>query len=507
MKRSSGILLHITSLPSAYGIGDFGPEAYRFADWLVETKQSYWQILPLSPTDLMYNNSPYHSNSAFALNPLLLSPEQLVRDGLLDKRNIEPAPDLKKDQVDYVRVNDYKEKIFNNIYENFKHKACSEHYLKQFKKFCLDNKRWLNDYAFFMALKIHFKGKFWCEWPKEIRDRKPEALRAVKKELRDKIEKEKFLQFVCHRQWSALKDYCHEKGIQIIGDIPIYVEYNSVDLWTNPEIFRLDDEMKSCVVAGVPPDYFSETGQLWGNPVYNWDVLKRLKYNWWKRRLVHNLKLFDIIRIDHFRGLVAYWEIPANEKTAINGRWVEVPVYDFFNCVLKVVPSAASSRIIAEDLGIITPDVVEVIKKYEFPGMKVLLFAFGEDNPMHPYLPHNFHPNCVVYTGTHDNNTVKGWYKNEATSEEKERLYNYLGHRVSDSEVHWELIRLAMNSVANLSIIPMQDILGLGQKARMNRPAIKQGNWRWRLPEVEPVMFRTVTQQLLEMTETYGRAK
>ena len=511
MKRCSGILLHITSLPSAYGIGDFGPEAYRFVDWLAETKQSFWQILPLNPTDLIYDNSPYHSNSAFALNPLLLSPEQIVSDGLLNNGDLESAsggPDLKKEQVDYERVIDYKDKILNKAYENFKLKAYPEYYFKQFKKFCSDNKRWLNDYALFMALKSHFQGKFWCEWPKEIRDRRTETLRVVKKELRDKIEKEKFLQYVCYKQWLALKNYCHKKEIQIIGDIPIYVEYNSVDLWTNPQIFRLDEEMRSCVVAGVPPDYFSETGQLWGNPVYNWDVLKSQRYDWWKKRLAHNLKLFDIIRIDHFRGLVAYWEIPANEKTAINGKWVEVPVYDFFNCMRSALGGfKQSGRIIAEDLGVITPDVVEVIRKFGFPGMKVLLFAFGEDNPMHPYLPHNYQSNCVVYTGTHDNNTIKGWFENEATGKEKERLFNYLGHEVSDSEVHWELIRLAMMSVADMAIIPMQDILGLGQEARMNRPAVKQGNWRWRLPEADPGLLHAVSQRLLAMTVTYGRAK
>jgi 4-alpha-glucanotransferase len=512
MKRGSGILLHITSLPSAYGIGDFGPEAYRFVDWLVETKQSYWQILPLNPTDLIYDNSPYHSNSAFALNPLLLSPEQLVADGLLDNQDLESAsggPDMKKEQVDYEKVIDYKAKILNKAYENcLKQCRAVPRALKQFKKFCLDNKRWLDDYALFMALKSHFQGKFWCEWSKEIRDRKTEALRVVKKELKDKIEKEKFLQYVCYKQWSALKDYCHKKRIQIIGDIPIYVEYNSVDLWTNPQIFRLNEEMRSCVVAGVPPDYFSETGQLWGNPVYNWDVLKNQKYDWWIKRLAHNLELFDIVRIDHFRGLVAYWEIPANEKTAINGRWVQVPVYDFFNCLSQTLDHfKQSGRIIAEDLGIITPDVVEVIKRYGFPGMKVLLFAFGEDNPKHPYLPHNFQPNCVVYTGTHDNNTVKGWFENEAFNKEKERLFNYLGHEVSGSEVHWELIQLAMKSAADLAIIPMQDILGLGQETRMNRPAVKQGNWRWRLPKVDPELLQVITQRLMTMTETYGRAR
>ncbi len=505
MKRSSGVLLHITSLPSAYGIGDFGPEAYRFADWLVETKQSYWQILPLNPTDLIYYNSPYHSNSAFALNPLLISPEQLFKDGLLKKQDLKPFPDLKKELINYKGVIVYKNKILNIAFKNFKIKTYSKYYPKQFKQFCLDNKQWLDDYALFMVLKRHFQGKFWCDWPKEIRDRKTEILRAVKKELQDEIEKEKIIQFVCYKQWFALKNYCHKKRIKIIGDIPIYVEYNSVELWTNPKIFCLDKEKRSCVVAGVPPDYFSKTGQLWGNPLYNWYVLRCQKYNWWKRRLAHNLKLFDVIRIDHFRGLVAYWEIPANKKTAINGKWVEVPVYDFFNRVLKVVPGVVSSRIIAEDLGVITPDVIKVIKSYGFPGMKVLLFAFGEDNPRHPYLPHNFQSNCVVYTGTHDNNTVKGWYKNEAASKEKERLYNYLGHKVSDSEVHWELIRLAMNSVANLSIIPMQDILGLGQKARMNRPAIKQGNWRWRFSKEQ--LTPLITQRLLKITETYGRAK
>ena len=500
MKRGSGILLHITSLPGAYGIGDFGPAAYHFVDFLVKTKQSYWQILSLNPTNLVYDNSPYHINSAFALNPLLISPERLVADGLLNNRDLESGsggPDFKKEQVDYERVIDYKGKILDKAYEYFKQRKKSSDY----EKFCSENKRWLDDYTLFRALKSHFSSKFWCEWPKEIRDRKPQALRGVKKELHHKIEKEKFLQYVCLRQWLRLRDYCNQQGIKIIGDIPIYVEYNSVDLWTNPLIFRLDEEMKSCVVAGVPPDYFSKTGQLWGNPVYNWNILKKRKYDWWKRRLAQNLKLTDIVRIDHFRGFVAYWEVRSKEKNAVKGKWVKAPAYDFFNHLTK---KFRNLPIIAEDLGVITPDVIEVIRRFGFPGMKVLLFAFGEDNISHPYLPHNHEKNCVVYTGTHDNNTVKGWFENEATANEKKRLFKYLGRKVPIEELHWELIRLAMMSISDLAIIPMQDILGLGKKARMNRPATMKGNWKWRLlPEQ---LTPAIAKRLREMTEIYERA-
>ena len=312
---------------------------------------------------------------------------------------------------------------------------------------------------------------------------------------------QKFLQYVFFQQWNSLRSYCNQRGIQIFGDIPIYVEHDGVDVWTNPELFKLDNGKKPQVVAGVPPDYFSETGQRWGNPIYRWDVLKDTGYAWWIRRLQHNIKLFDLIRIDHFRGFVGYWQVPAGEANAINGRWVEAPAEDFLNALLRRFPQLP---IIAEDLGVITPDVREIMHRFELPGMKVLLFAFGDDLPTNPYIPHNLPRNCVLYTGTHDNNTTRGWFEREAAPEIKERLFRYLGREVPAEYIHWELIRLAMMSVANMVIFPMQDILGLGEEARMNRPATSQGNWQWQLSPEQ--LTPSLAERLLGMTELYGRA-
>jgi 4-alpha-glucanotransferase len=349
-------------------------------------------------------------------------------------------------------------------------------------------------------MKKHFNGKVWNQWPRELRDRDIESLRAIKKESHNQIEKEKFWQYLFFKQWHSLKDYCREKGVRLLGDLAIYVSLDSADVWANADLFKLDREKRPAFVSGVPPDYFSETGQLWGNPVYRWNVLKKSGYRWWVRRIAHNLKLFDVLRIDHFRGLVAYWEIPAGEKTAINGRWVKVPVKDFLNTLNKHFPHLP---IVAEDLGVITPDVREVMDQFELPGMKVLMFAFGEDHPMHPYLPHTYKENFLVYTGTHDNNTVRGWFEGEASADEKRRLFRYLGREVPVEEIHWILVRLAMISVARWVILPMQDVLGLGEEARMNRPSIAHGNWEWRLRPGQ--ITASVQERLLEMTETFGR--
>ncbi len=496
-RRGSGILLHLTCLPSPFGIGDMGPWAYRFADFLAETKQSFWQILPLNPTDPEHYNSPYHSTSAFACNPLLMSPELLVQHGFLNEKDLEPRPDFPPRRVDFRAVIAYKERLFNRAYERFKGKDDAN----QYKRFCFENSHWLDDFALFMALKSHFHGQAWSDWPQDIRDRQPEAMKSAKKELSQAVEKERLLQYIFSDQWISLKSYCNQKGIQLIGDIPIYVDYDSADLWANPEIFKLDNEKRPYVVAGVPPDYFSETGQLWGNPIYRWDVLREMGYNWWVRRIEHNIKLFDLLRVDHFRGLVGYWEVPAGEGTAINGRWVEAPAEDFFKTLLKKFPYLP---IIAEDLGIITPDVREIVHRFDLPGMKVLLFAFGGDLATNPYIPHNLVKNCVAYTGTHDNNTVRGWFEGEITPEDRERLLRYFGRDVPAEDLHWELIRLLMMSVASTVIFPIQDILGLGEDARMNRPATLEGNWQWRL--LPDQMTPDLAPKLLEMTEMYGRA-
>jgi len=495
-RRRSGILLHITSLPSSYGIGDMGPWAYKFADFLSHTKQHYWQILPLNPTDPVFGNSPYHSISAFANNLLLISPELMVNDGFLFKADLEPLPNFPRNRIDYHEVIAYKKRLFHIAYERFKKREKDE-----CEQFYAENYYWLEDFTLFIALNAHFKKHIWSSWPQEIRDRQTEALQKVRKQLHERIEMEKFLQYVFLKQWFSLKEYCNQRDIQIFGDMPIYVDYDSVDVWIDPELFKLNEEKQPSFVAGVPPDYFSETGQLWGNPVYRWDVLRERRYAWWMERIKHNLKLFDMVRIDHFRGLVAYWEVPAGEKNAINGKWVEAPAEDFFSVLLKHFPD---SPIIAEDLGIITPDVREIMDRFGFPGMKVLLFAFGDDLATNPYLPHNHVKNCVLYTGTHDNNTVRGWFKNEATPEVKKKLNLYLGHSVSAQDVHWELIRIAMMSVADMVIFPMQDTLGLGEEARMNRPSTLEGNWEWQLlPEY---LTPSLTQKLREITEIYGRS-
>jgi 4-alpha-glucanotransferase len=496
-RRTSGILLHLSSLPGPFGIGDMGPRAYWFADFLAQTRQSYWQMLPLNPTDPDHYNSPYHSTSAFAGNPLLISPDLLVEDGLLAAADIADCPAFNAGRVDFPAAGACKERLFEQAYQRFKTDANKA----KFAEFCTQNRYWLDDFVLFNTLKSHYNRLSWNQWPQEIRDRNPDALQAVRTELQDIIERQKFLQFVFFGQWQALKTYCRRKGIQIFGDIPIYTHFDSADVWVHPDIFKLDAEKKPYVVSGVPPDYFSETGQLWGHPVYRWDRLQNSHYEWWIRRIRHNLNLFDIVRIDHFRGLVAFWEVPAQEKTAINGKWVQAPVDDFFHRLLK---SFACLPIIAEDLGTITPDVREIMQRYNLPGMRLLLFAFGGDFPTSSFLPHNHVKNCVIYTGTHDNNTVRGWFEKEAGAQDKDNLFKYLGRQVPVEELHWEMIRRVMMSVADVAIIPVQDLLGLGAEARMNNPAELTGNWHWRLAEdsMPPDSIR----RLLEMTTIYERA-
>jgi len=496
-KRGSGIFLHVTSLPSSFGIGDLGPWAYRFVDFLAEAKQVYWQILPLNPTEPGFGNSPYQGYSAFACNPLLLSPELMVREGLLTEEDIIPDKTFRPRRVDYNSVVAFKRKLFQTAFQRFKQRKDKDDY----EKFCNENIWWLDDFALFLALKEHFKKRVWSDWPPDVRDRRDEALHSLKKALQENMDRERFLQYEFDRQWSALRSYCQEKGIQVIGDIPVYVNYDSVDLWTYPELFKLDQKKKPYAVAGVPPDYFSATGQLWGNPLYRWDILKERGYDWWILRVDHNLRLFDIVRIDHFRGFVGYWEIPATENNAVNGEWKEAPARDFFRVLTEKHPPLP---LIAEDLGVITPDVREVMEHFDFPGMKVLLFAFGEDDSSHPYLPHTYEENCVVYTGTHDNNTVRGWFEREAKPAEKKRIFRYIGRKVKKKDIHWEFIRLAMQSVARTAIIPLQDVLGLGEEARMNLPATGKGNWEWRL--LPSQMTSQLARKISDITETYGRA-
>ena len=498
-KRGSGILLHITSLPSLYGIGDMGPDAYRFVDFLKESGQSFWQILPLNQTNAAYGNSPYSSFSAFAGNHLLISPDRLVKTDFLDEDDINNPPVFSKDRVEYEKVTEYKEGLLEKAFEKIRNKL-SEH--REFQLFCADNAGWLDDYSLFISIKGSNTGMEWGDWPVDIRDRNSGALSECRSKFSVSILKEKFLQFLFFNQWYSLKTYCDSKNIQIIGDIPIYVNYDSADVWAHSDIFSLDENRKPDNVAGVPPDYFSATGQLWGHPVYRWDVISKSGYKWWIARISHNLKLFHMFRLDHFRGFVGYWQVHATEETAFNGKWVSAPAEDFFDALLKHVPAGS---IIAEDLGIITDDVRDIINKLGFPGMKVLLFAFGEDLPTNPYAPHNHIKDCVIYTGTHDNNTINGWYKSELNAEDRKRISLYMGREINERNIHWELIRLAMMSVADLAIIPMQDILGLGENDRMNLPGSPTGNWEWRLRQ--ELLSESLIKELLDMAIITGRYK
>ena len=495
--RGSGILLHVTSLPSPFGVGDIGPWAYRFADFLTQTKQCYWQVLPLNPINPVYGNSPYSSPSAFAGNTLLISPDLLVEEGLLVREEVETKPPFPEIRCDYNAVIPYKEALFEQAFRRLR---TTRKGWDEFEVFCSSHKTWLDDFSLFAVIKRRFQGQIWNEWPGDLRDRNRESLQTVKEECPEELEKERFLQYLFYKQWGSLKEYCNRRGIQLVGDLPIYVNFDSADVWADPQIFKLDEEKRPSFVSGVPPDYFSKTGQLWGNPVYHWDRLRETGFEWWIRRMAHHLRLFDAVRIDHFCGLVAYWEVPAKEETAIHGRWIEAPVADFFKALFR---RFFHLPIIAEDLGVITPDVREVLHQLGFPGMKVLLFAFGEDHPMHPYLPHMYERNCVAYTGTHDNNTIRGWFEGEASSDDRRRLFRYLGREVPPDEIHLELTRLAMISVANTVIFPLQDILGLGEESRMNRPATTWGNWEWRLRPDQ--LTQAASERLLEMTEIYGR--
>jgi len=491
-------LLHIASLPSPHGIGDFGGAAHDFADFLARTQQSFWQVLPLNPTDVMCGNAPYFSRSAFAMNPLFIGIDRLVKEGLVSEKEIPPTPVFSPQHIDYYLAAKYKGAILETAFHRFTQCPAPEAY----QAFCETHSGWLDDFALFTALKTRFKGLIWSRWPEELRDREPEALKEASEYLKEGMDKEKFVQYLLFNQWTSLKAYCNQNRIEIIGDLPIYVSYDSADVWVNPHIFKLDKDKVPTAVSGVPPDYFSKTGQLWNNPVYRWDVLRETGYGWWIQRMGHTFNSFDRVRIDHFRGLVKYWEVPAGEETALDGEWKEVPAEHFFKTMTEWF---SRFPVIAEDLGFITPDVYEVMERFQFPGMKVLLFAFGDDDPMHPFLPHTYPRNCVAYTGTHDNNTLRGWFENEASLKEKRRLFRYLYREPPADEIHWEMIRLVMMSVADTAVFPMQDILGLGQDARMNRPATPSGNWTWRLApgQITPAVEDTLSM----MTETYGRGR
>jgi len=496
-KRFSGILLHITSLPSHHGIGDLGPGAFTFIDFLAEAGQKYWQILPLTPTNPFLGNSPYSSHSAFAGNPILISPTFMLKEEFLLEKEMEKPHGFHPERVDYDAVTEYKTKLLRQAFVR-SFDAVSKS--KEYKHFLEEEKSWLDDFALFMALKDEFKGKVWDRWPEDIRDRQKKAMDAYRKELDEKIRYEKFVQFIFHKQWKALRSYAHSRGVLFVGDMPIYVNYDSVDVWQHPHLFKLDDDKEMIYVAGVPPDYFSEDGQLWGNPVYEWKIHLLKKFEWWKERFRHNFRQVDILRVDHFRGFVGYWQVKNGEKTARNGQWVPAPADLFFTEMKKTFKDFP---IIAEDLGIITDDVKEILKKYNFPGMKVFLFSFGGNPDENPYTMQNHIENCFLYTGTHDNNTARGWLQQDASPEEKANLELALGRKVSVDEVAPELVKLCMSSVANVVIFPLQDILGLGAEARMNRPSTNQDNWEWR---VAPGQLNPETaQHLHDLTKQSGR--
>jgi 4-alpha-glucanotransferase len=468
--RSSGILIHPTSFPGPYGIGDLGPEAYKFIDFLAETGSKLWQVLPLGPTG--YGDSPYQCFSAFAGNPYMVSPDLLLEQGLLTPEDLADKPNFPENSVDFGMIFHWKPALLEKAYTHFE-STPSQAIRPEFDSFCEENSSWLEDFALFMALKSA-NGGSWNNWPEPIRKRQPAALEEARAALAGQIIRVKFAQFLFFRQWNALRAYAHSKGIKIIGDAPIFVAMDSADAWSHPDLFFLDEESQPTVVAGVPPDYFSTTGQLWGNPLYRWDVHKATGYQWWIDRIKFNLKTVDIIRIDHFRGFAGYWEVPGGAPTAEHGRWVPGPGIDLFHAIRA---SLGDLPIIAEDLGEITPDVIELRDSLALPGMKIYQFAFsGPDNP---FLPHHYPENCVVYTGTHDNDTALGWYR---TCPPHERdFYHHYTNR-DNRDIPGDMIRAVWSSVACMSLAPMQDFLGLGGESRMNFPGRAAGNWTWRIP-------------------------
>ncbi|WP_330389445.1 4-alpha-glucanotransferase [Geosporobacter ferrireducens] len=491
MKRSSGILMHITSLPSPYGIGTLGKDAYEFVDFLERAGQKYWQLLPLGPTS--FGDSPYQSFSSFAGNPYLIDLDLLVQEGLLRKADFQNTDfGSDREKVDFEKIYLQKLPILRKAYENSKKELADE-----IMSFLEDHRDWVEDYALYMAVKKHFGMKPWKDWNEDIKQREENALEAYRRLLADEIGYWFFLQYLFFKQWTALKTYANHKKIRIIGDIPIYVAEDSADAWANSELFHLDEYKNPIYIAGCPPDSFSEIGQLWGNPIYRWDLLEQRGYDWWIKRIEGNLKLYDVIRIDHFRGFESYWEIPYDSKTAATGRWVKGPGMKLFNAITAQLGAV---DIIAEDLGFLTEEVLQFRTDSGYPGMKVLQFAF-DTREESDYLPHNYDKNCVVYTGTHDNDTVIGWVR---TANEKDVAYaaDYF-HLTEEEGYHWGFIRGAWSSVGRLAIAPLQDFLGLGSTHRMNIPSTIGGNWQWRVKK--EYISEKLAEKICQLTRLYGR--
>lgn len=500
LSRSSGILLPVTSLPGPWPAGDLGNEAFAFADFLQKAGQAWWQVLPAGPTDTAMDNSPYSSPSAFAGNPLFINPENLVPRGYLEKEDVSRNKRRgESSRCDYSKARLLKEPLFRRAWEHFPPSVTER---DSFEKFREEHVGWLADYALYAAIKDHMEGKPWHRWPEDLRDRHPGGLKAAESRLSSEIAYRVFLQFLFYSQWESLRQHCAEKGVGLIGDMPIYVSHDSTDVWANRTFFRLDGAGSPLESAGVPPDYFSDTGQLWGNPIYRWDALKKGGYSWWISRIRHNLRLYDLVRIDHFRGFIDFWAVPAGERTAVNGHWERGPGREFFRALERNIPGLP---LLAENLGTITPEVTEIMREFGLPGMVVLLFAFGADFGESPYAPHNHCFNDFVYTGTHDNNTARGWFEEELDGEGKDILSRYLGHVPRRENVHQDLVRLAFQSVAKVSIVPMQDFLGLGAGARLNTPATPDGNWRWRARSKG--ISGTLAGEILSLTELTGRER
>ena len=492
-ERKSGILLHPTSLPGPDGIGDLGPEAFVWIQFLADAGIGLWQVLPLGPTG--YGDSPYQCFSAFAGNPYLISPALLLDQGWLESQDFQDRPNLPADRVDFGPVIQWKKIILDRAFVRFKAKS-NKDTLSEYKHFCANQSEWLDDFALFMTIKEQNGGVSWTSWPEELRKRDPQALEDFARHHAKEIDRQRFFQYCFFSQWKRIKEFANQKGILIIGDIPIFVAHDSADVWAKPNLFHLDGEGKPTVVAGVPPDYFSPTGQLWGNPHYRWDDHKNTNFAWWIKRIKTCLETVDIIRLDHFRGFAGYWEIPAHLPTAEIGEWKTGPGTAFFDTFLKEL---GSLPLIAEDLGRITPDVIELRDRYQLPGMRIMQFAFGTD-ANEPFLPHNFVQNCVAYTGTHDNDTSIGWFD---TASQQEAKYCKEYFHSTGEDIAWDMIRSIWSSVANIAIAPMQDFLRLDNHARMNFPGKPGGNWGWRMQDEQ--LSPDLVAQIADLNRIYGR--
>lgn len=494
-KRGSGILLHVSSLPSPYGIGDLGEPAERFSNFLQSSQQCFWQILPLNSICPFQRFSPYSSNSSLACSLHYLSPEHLVKENLIDRDELHYPENITDPRTTFRNAFNLKMELAAKACRRFE-----PHKNDSFHNYCRENRHWLDDHALFRAISSSMEGKAWTSWPQPLKKRAPHALKEAQEHFHHQIILEKFSQFLLDKQIAALRKSCRKKGIQIIGDIPFYVNQNSADVWAHPQLFKLNEDLSPAYLSGVPPDRFSSTGQLWGNPVYNWERMAQDDFRWWTDRFERTFKLYDLVRIDHFRGFVSYWQVPSSSKTAGGGEWVKSPAQPFFRTMLKHFPCFP---VIAEDLGSIDSNVRETMHQMQFPGTKVLLFAFDEADPQNPYLPHNLPRNSMACTGTHDTNTVMGWLDTEAGRKTRENVYNYLGRQVPDEQLGWELIRLLMMSSADMVITPLQDLLGLGEESRMNRPGSPGDNWLWRAPE--DYAKEQIIRRLEKMSRVYGR--